>query len=166
MVVIRAATPQDIAPLERLLRAQHAASKYANRTKIHDKALTGLLMGAYAQQHQRGPQGAHLSIAERDGKVVGFIIGVLDRVYHIGEKLTANDLFFVNEGTVGDTLGLVDAYIAWARGNPKVIEVVLSWSDTLPGAEKVAGLFRRKGFTKSGEMYEMRLDAPARSDAA
>ncbi len=157
--MIRRALPQDMKGVERLIRAQHAASKYASRVDISDKALESLLLGMFAQMGQNGPQGSHIAVAVRDGAVVGFIAGVLDRVYHMGVKLTANDLFFVNEGTPADTFGLIDSYVAWAKANPKVIEAVLSWSDTVPGAERVAALFVRKGFAKSGEMFEMRLDA-------
>lgn len=157
----------DYRALDGLIRRQHAASKYAGRVQISDKALDGLLMSMVAQQGQHGPQGSHISVAVRDGKVVGFIAGVLDRVYHIGNKLTANDLFFVNEGgSVGDTFGLIDSYVAWAKANRKVLEIMLSWSDTLPGAERVAELYVRKGFVKVGEMFEMRLDAPAKEVAA
>lgn len=164
--MIRRATAHDMSAVEKLIRRQHAASKYAARTAINDKALSNLLLGMHAQQHQRGPQGSIVNVAVRDGKVVGFIAGVLDRVYQIGDKLSAVDLFFVNEGTVGDTLALLDSYIAWARDNRRVIEVVVSWTDTLPGADKVAKLYERKGFSKSGEMFEMRLDAEAAAEAA
>lgn len=157
--MIRPARFQDAPAIERLIRSQHERSKYAHRVEISDKALSTLVQGMIAQMGQHGPQGSHVSVAVRDGRIVGFIAGVLDRVYHIGKKLTANDLFFINEnGTLGDTIKLLDSYVEWAKANPKVLEIVVSWSDTLTGAERVADLYRRKGFAKSGEMFEMRLD--------
>lgn len=164
--MIRPAKPTDAKAIEGLIRRQHAASKYAGRVEISDKALEHLILATFASMGQHGPQAGLCCVAVRDGKVVGFIIGVLDRVYHIGKKLTANDLFFVNEGGVGDTLGLIDAYVLWATNNPSVIEIMLSWSDTLPGAEGVAALARRKGFVKVGEMFEKRLDIMAEEGAA
>lgn len=164
--MIRRALPQDMKGVERLIRAQHAASKYAERVGISDKAMETLLLGMFAQMGQRGPNATHVAVAVEDGAIVGFVAGVLDRVYHIGDRLTANDLFLVSSGKLSNTLGLIDSYLAWARANPKVVEVVLSWSDALAGAERVAEIYRRKGFVRSGEMYELRLDAAAEEIAA
>jgi hypothetical protein len=52
------------------------------------------------------------------------------------------------------------------RREPPCIEVILSWSDTLPGAERMAEIYRRKGAVKSGEMWEIALDAAAVEEAA
>jgi GNAT superfamily N-acetyltransferase len=164
--MIRRATFDDAKALIQLIREQHAASKYAGRCPIAEPALANLVTNMIAQQGQIGPQGSAVFVAERDGKVVGFLAGVLDRVYQIGKKLAAQDLFFVNNGTVGDTMALLDAYVAWAVSIRAVLEIVVSWSDTLPGAEKVAKLYERKGFSKCGELYEMRTDAEAVGEAA
>jgi hypothetical protein len=161
--MIRPGRFTDQPAIEALLRGAHARSKYAGRVAIHDKALSQTVLGAIAAMTQNGPQASHVAVAERGGEVVGVIIGALDRVYHIGEKLSANDIFFVvgEKGSFGDSLYLADSYIAWARSNPKVIEIMLSWSDAIPGGEKIAALAKRKAFIKTGEMFEMRLDQPA-----
>lgn len=87
--------------------------------------------------------------------------GVLDRVYHIGDRLTANDVYLYVRPTAraAHSLQLIDAYLRWATGNPKVIEIKLSWTDALPGAARIGELYGRKGFHRIGEIYEMRLDA-------
>jgi hypothetical protein len=158
--VIRKATFEDAPALMALIRTQHARSKYAERCRIAEPALQHLVTSMIAQQGQIGPQGSLVLVAEQDGKVVAFIAGVLDRLYGIGAKLRASDLFFVNEdGSVGDTLKLIDGYIAWARAIRAVLEISLSWVDTLPGAERAAGLFAHKGFTKTGEVWEIATDA-------
>jgi hypothetical protein len=159
--MIRPGRFQDQPAIEGLLRDAYARSKYAGRVGIHEKALSQLVLGSIAQMTQNGPQASHVAVAERGGEVVGVIIGALDRVYHIGDKLSANDIFFVvgDKGSFGDSIYLVDSYIRWAQANPKVLEIMLSWSDALPGAEKIASLAKRKGFVKTGEMFEMRLDA-------
>jgi hypothetical protein len=36
-----------------------------------------------------------------------------------------------------------------------VIEIILTWSDAVPGGEKMAKLYTRKGFRLVGEQYEM-----------
>lgn len=163
--MIRPARFQDAPAIERLIRDQHLASKYAGRAEISDKALTDLVVSMIAQMGQHGPQGSHVAVAEREGTIVGFVAGVLQRVYSIYKKLEAVDLFLVNTGTAAEMLGLVDSYIGWARANPKVLIIKLSWCDTVPGAGRIAGLYRRKGFSRTGEIFEMRLDA-VREEAA
>lgn len=165
--MIHPATTANAKAIKALIRRQHLGSKYADRCGISDKALDGIVDGMIAQQNQHGPQGSYVAVALQDGIVTGLLAGVLERVYHIGDKLTAADLFFVNEsGKVGDTLALVDAYVAWARRNRRVIEIMLSWNDALPGADRVAKLFTHKGFAKTGEMYELRADLEAEGIAA
>jgi hypothetical protein len=157
--MIRPARHQDVPAIERLIRRQHAASKYAGRCGIAPKALTAYVEGAIASINARGPSATHLAVIERGEEVRGFIMGVLSRIYQVGDKLEANDLFFVNEGLPSDSFKLLDSYIAWARSHRPVIEIKLSWTDTLPGAGRVAELYRRKCFVKVGEIFEMRLDA-------
>lgn len=165
--MIRSATFADAPALMALIRAQHARSKYAGRCRIAEPALEHLVTSMIAQQNQIGPQGSCVFVADKDGQPVAFIAGVLDRVYCIGAKLKAQDLFFVNEGgTVGDTLRLLDAYIAWARSIRAVLEISVSWTDTLPGAERVAQLYGRKGFRKSGEVFEIAKDEAQQEEAA
>ncbi len=165
--MIRAGTFTDIPALAKLVRASHERSKYAGRTGINDKALETMLMGLVAGQNQSGPQSTHVSVYEKAGEVTGFVAGSLSRVYSIGEKLVASDHFLINEkASLTTTMRLLDAYIDWARNNPKVIEIGLSWSDALPGAEAVAQLYKRKGFHKVGEQFEIRLDLAAEKEAA
>lgn len=160
--MIRPAKYQDIPAILAMLHEMHAASKYAGRVEISSKAAEQLLMSAIAAHGQIGPQGAHVVIAEEDGKPVGFMVGVLDRVYHIGRKLTAQDLFlYVRDGaSQKHVLGLIDSYIGWASNIRAVLDIMLSWTDTLPGAERIEAVYARKGFTKIGGIFEMKRDAP------
>lgn len=158
--MIRPATPFDATAIKAMIHAQHARSKYAGRVGISKMALNEIIQGLYSGLHQSGPCGTFLAVAVKDGKVVGFIAGALNRVYHIGDRMAAQDMFFVNEGgRIADTLGLLAAYVEWAKGNKRVLEIMVSWSDALPGAERIAKLYARQGFERVGEMWEMRLDA-------
>jgi hypothetical protein len=165
--MIRKATFADAPAIMAMIRTQHERSKYASRCDIAEPVLQHTVTAMIAQQGQIGPQGSLVLVAEEGGEPVAFIAGVLDRVYQIGKKLTAQDLFFINErGSVGDTLRLLDGYVEWARSIRAVLEIVISWSDALPGAEDVAKLYARKGFSKCGEMFEIRTDAEAVGEAA
>jgi hypothetical protein len=152
VLMIRRATFDRRPAIMALIRDAARALEICQPLPYRRAALEHLVTAMIAQQGQIGPQGSCVFVAVRDGKAVGFIAGILDRVYQIGKKLVAQDLFFVNEGAVGDTLALLDEYVAWARNIRAVLEIVVSWTDTLPGAERVAQLYSRKGFIKSGEI--------------
>lgn len=166
--MIRNAKHQDIPAIMAMLREMHAASKYAGRVEISDKAAENLLMSAIAASGQSGPQASHVIIAEEKGKPVGFFVGVLSRVEHIGNKLTANDIFLYvrPKASQKHVLALVDSYINWASSIRAVIDIMLSWKDTLPGAERIEPLYERKRFTKIGGIWEMRRDAQPERIAA
>lgn len=161
--MIRDAKFRDIPEIVAMLHEMYAESKFRGRVEISDKAAEALLTSAIAGQKQSGPQASYVVVAEHDGALTGFMIGVLDRVYHIGTKLAANDLFLHvrASGKASDVVKLIDGYIAWASGNRKVIQIGLSWTDTIAGAEKIGALYARKGFVRSGEIWERRLDEPA-----
>lgn len=164
--MIREATLRDGPAIERLLRETHDRSKYSTRAKMNDRALTMLVTAMIAGQHQNGPQATYVVVSEKCGKVVGFMMGVLNRVYNVLDRLVANDVFLINEGaSVADTQRMIDGYIEWARSNPKVIEIGLSWSDAVKGGDVIAKIYQRKGFKLVGEQYELRIDVAERKAA-
>lgn len=164
--MIRPATLNDAAAIQALIVSQHERSKFAGRANIAPRALENLILGLIASNNQNGPQGTYVVVNEEGGKVVGFIAGQLARLYGILDKLGATDVFLINEGRAGASLYLIDGYIQWARANPKVLDIELSWNDTLPGADKIAKLYTRKGFTKTGETYTLSMDAVSERLAA
>lgn len=164
--MIHRATPFNTKAIEALIRAQHPRSKYATRCNISDSALRTAVSSLISQQQHHGPQGTYAAVAIHDGKVTGFMGGMLSRVYMIFDKLVAQDAFLINDGDPRDTFALIDGYLAWAKENRRVIEINLSWTDTLPGAERIGDLYGRKGFSKIGEIYEMRVEPVAEGIAA
>jgi RimJ/RimL family protein N-acetyltransferase len=158
--MIRAARFQDVTVIAEMLREMHVASKYFGRVGISEKVMDQMLMAMIAQQPQMGPQGTYVAIAERGGHPVGFMIGVLDRVYQIGDRLVANDVFLhVREGGgAGASIALIRGYIKWASAIRTVVEIKLSWVNTLPGAGRVAAIYEKCGFERAGEIFERRAD--------
>lgn len=160
--MIRAAKFRDIPALKKLLHYTHRASKYALRMALHEKAMEDMLMALVASQNQHGPGGTYLAVIETDDdqEVVGFMAGSLNRVYGIGDKLVATDNFLItnHRAQSRDFLRLIDGYVEWAKTNPKVIEIGLSWTDAMQRGEALAKLYQRKGFTRVGEQFERRLD--------
>ena len=157
--MVRDATFSDVPALSKLLERAYRKSKYADRTGLHTKSVEQLFLGLVSGQRQNGPQASYLRVATKQDKVVGFLAGTLGRVYNVGEKLVASDVFFISEGSYPKDLeALIDGYVEWASANPKVIEIGLSWSDAVRDGAALAKLYKRKGFTLVGEQYELRTD--------
>lgn len=156
--MIRPAKFVDIPRMVDLLCTAHAESKYAARMGVSRKAAHTLLQQAVQRHGGQHEGGTLVMVAEKGGEVEGLMVGTLNRVYFIGDKLEAQDvfLFVTPQADKRDASRLLDAYLEWADGNPKVDfeDVKLSHTDALPGAERVAKLYAKKGFRRCGAIYE------------
>lgn len=165
--MMRNARFTDIPALATMLKDNHGQSKYATRCGVSDKAIEQSLTSCVATQNQQGPGASFLKVIERDGEIVSFMAGTLSRIYGIGTRLCASDLFLLSKTkSLKDILALIDEYISWAKANPKVIEIGLSWSDALPKGEDIANIYKRKGAHLVGAQYCIETDLTEVAEAA
>lgn len=167
--MIRPARSIDAPALADLLQARFGQMRYSGRCEI-DMALARRTFAHAAQRHGGTTDGAtFLMVAEAaDGAIDAFIMGVLGRVYLLGSKLCAQDYFLVGrEGCSPRALPrLQDAFIAWATGNPRVIEIQTSWTDILPGGDRIEAAWARKGFERCGGIMRRDVGAEPAQEAA
>ena len=158
--MIRPAKFGDIPRLAELLEQAHRRSKYANRTTVNIKEIKSLMMNAIQRHGLVSVGGSCVFVSEPNDMVDGFIAGMLDRVYHIGDKLSASDFFFyvAPDGSWDSASGLADAYIEWAQNIKDVIVIQLAATDVIQDYQRTAALYRRKGFAQTGVIYERRTD--------
>lgn len=156
--MLRAATLSDLPRLFELVTQMHAASKYVAREIGMDEATArSILMDGVRRNGGQHVGATLLNVFEVEGEPEAFMLGILQRVYSIGNRLEAQDfwLFSTPEAPAKAIPKLIDSYIAWADGNPKVAEICLSWTDALSGTgESLGRLYGRKGFDKVGEIYK------------
>jgi len=156
--MIRRATFSDIPRMVELLCEAHAASKFAARVGVSRKAAHTLLQQAVTRNGGTNDGGTIVLVAEHAGVLEGLFVGVLNRVYFIGDKLEANDMYLFVTPSAGraDASKMIDGYLEWADANPKVDrqDVKLSYTDALPGAARVGRLYAKKGFRRAGEIFE------------
>jgi RimJ/RimL family protein N-acetyltransferase len=154
--MIRPATFSEIPRLVDLLEEMCAESKYAGRVNVDRRAAGALLQQCVTRHNGKHEGGAWVMVDDRDGIAEGFMVGLLDRVYHIGDKLSAKDIYLHATKRAGQAsaLRLFRSYVDWAASNPKVIEINGSWTDALPGAERIALVYQKLGFRKCGEIFE------------
>lgn len=166
--MIRRAAFTDIPRIYALMEEMYARSKYAGRGSIDAQKAKGLLMTCIQRHGAPGDGGTLVMVAEKEGAVVGFIIGILEGVYHIGRELMATDLYFYvsPKGNAGDAGALLDAVIQWAKSNPRVIELCFGVTDAIGDYQKPSALYRRRGFKQAGAMWEIALEREAQRSVA
>lgn len=159
--MIRPAKPSDTMRLVDMLEEQQARSRYAGIVNV-DRDYARKIVAAAIQRNGGIYSGsACVLVDEVDDTVEAFIIGVLDRVYSIGDRLSAKDMFLVATDRAGAlaTMRLLGGYIAWASHNPNVYEIELSHTDALPEGERMGAIYERMGFVRGGTMYRRTNDA-------
>lgn len=156
--MIRPAVLADLPRLYDLVLEMHAATVYPARgIGVSEGAAKALLRDALIRNGRTNDGGTLVNVVEVNGDFRGFMLGMLQRVYMIGDRLEAQDgyLYCSPNAPARAPERLIDAYIGWAAGNPKVAEITLSFTNA--GGVKVnklARLYGRKGFTKCGEIWK------------
>jgi hypothetical protein len=156
--MIRASCLSDLPRLYELVLAMHAASEYpAREINVSEPTAKALLRDAVMRNGRLNEGGTLLNVVERGGKIEGFMLGILQRVYGIGNRLEAQDfwLYCTPQAPARASARLIDAYLTWALDNPKVADVVLSWTDTagVDGA-KIGKLYKSRGLSRRGEIWK------------
>lgn len=154
--MIRPAKFVDVPRIVELLTEMHAVSRYKDRVGVNHKVAHNLAAQCIQKHGGTHDGGSLVYVAERDGVVEGVMIGMLDRVYHIGDMLMANDVFLYCSPRAYpmDMPKLFDAYMQWAQENPRVYEIGASWTDVADGAERIEAMYERKGFRKAGAIWK------------
>lgn len=155
--MIRRATASDLPRLYDLLLEIQQKSKYFPDIEVDERAARSLLMTGIQRNGSMHDGGSLMLVEERSGNVEGFIMGMLDRIYHIGTRLCANDIYLYCTDAASKTaaLRLAKGYIDWAMGNPKVAKIMLSWTDALGvDGESIGRMYGGLGFHKVGEIWE------------
>lgn len=153
---MRAARTTDAFAMVDLLVEQHSRSRYVAAGHV-DALFARRLMAQAVQRNGGTTAGSTLVnvIEDDDGEVVAFMLGVLDRIYHVGSRLCAQDMFLVSGPRASNrsAIKLLNAYVEWAQSNPAVHEIMLSHTDALPEGDRMGAVYARLGFDRCGGIY-------------
>lgn len=160
--MIRPGKSVDAFALTDIIVERHPDTRYAGEVGIVEQDARRLFAQAAQRHGQTNEGGMFLMVNEVDGNVDAFILGTLTRIYIIGDKLGATDLFLLGRKSASPRvlLRLFDAYVEWAEANPKVYEIGASWADTIPGNDGIRAAFKRRGFSLCSETYRRERSAP------
>ena len=154
---MRRGVHSDVPRLVELLQEMQQKSKFAPDIDVDVPTARGLLQTAVQRNGGQHAGGSIVLVIEVAGQIEAFIVGILDRVYHIGNRLAANDIFLYasDKATKLAPRKLIDGYIAWALGNKKVAKIMLSWTDALGvDGDKIERLYEGRGFHRVGAIWE------------
>lgn len=157
---VRPAKFSDIPRLYALLQEGYERSKYREHGTVDEKATKALLMQTVQRHGLKTAGGTCAFVSESGGIVDGMIVGALNRVYFIGSKLMAQDVFFYTSALANPRSAgaLLDAFIAWAVANENVFEIKPSATDIIGDPRRVEKLYLRKGFRQCGAIFERRIE--------
>lgn len=160
---VRPARFVDVLAMVSLLEEHYPSTRYAGIVDL-DADYARKLLAQIVQRHGGQHAGATCCfVYERAGAVVGFLAGQLDRVYGVGTKLSAHDIFLVAaKDSHAVSLPLIKAYRDWAFASPKIFEIYLTCSDVLPDGHRIASLYEKLGFTRSGAAWRMTAPSQVR----
>jgi len=149
-MTVRPAKFSDILSLCKLAEEMHSRSVYAERCTLDRERFKKVCINSI-RTHGKA---SCLYVFEDKGRVTGFIIGVLDRVYGIAKEFYATDLFFfVSEEASGRAApALLDAFTKWGERQPKVVEVFVGVSGAIGDWQRTVKMYERKGFRLDGAM--------------
>lgn len=166
--MIRPARHMDAFALVDILVERQKDSRYAGRVAV-DEPYARKFLSSLIQRHGGTNEGGSFVMVSEDsaGQVEAFVAGALDRIYMIGDRLGAQDVFLIGrKGCPPRALTrLFDEYVAWAASNPKVLEIGASHGDVIEGGDAFGPYFERAGFIKCGTLYR-RDNAPIGEELA
>ena len=161
--MIRPARFADIPAMASIMEGRYRDSPYARLGEIDLRETKALLQTCIQRHNTRATPGEGATLAlvatdgeDGDGQVERFIVGVLERVYQVGVPLTATDLWFTGRHGADprSAFPLAAALVAWARANPRVVEIRMGVVDTFgTDIEKAGAMYRRLGLERCGEIY-------------
>lgn len=151
--MIRAAKFGDLPRVAEILREAHERSIYAGLT-FDDAEAKSILMQGMQRNGQTNEGGACFLVAEGE-RVEGFILGVLQRLYHVHKELTAQDLFLVATKQVEprDPARLIAGFRKWAFANPRVVQVEIGATGVISDFRVTGRWLQRQGMQAYGGIY-------------
>lgn len=154
--MIRPAKSVDAFALVDILKERHGETRYAADVPI-DEPIARKFLASCVQRHGGQTEGSTFLLVheDADGQPDAFVLGMLSRVYAIGTRLAASDVFLLGRKTAPTRtlMRLLDRYIQWADANPRVYEIGVSWADSIPGNTGLIPALKRRGFVMHAQSF-------------
>lgn len=150
----------DIPGIVLLLQQGYSRSHYAKAGLANiDLAEAKRLLLASIQRHGGKNGGAcWVQVADSGAGITGLVLGTLARVYSIGDRLMATDLFWLAspDANPRDAMALMRGMVSWAWSSPHVVEVRCGTTAVIADDPTAAGkALEQIGMQQYGNLYRM-----------
>lgn len=92
-------------------------------------------------------------VAEVDGKVVGFILGMHEEHFFSRECYATDLVFCVGKEHAEQAVWLLRRFLRWAKGFSKVKSIMLGISSGMDLDGRLGELYKRHGFSHAGGLF-------------
>lgn len=144
----------DIPRIKELFLELRARSSYADEP-YSEQRFRAACVSSISQE------AACLLVAEIDGVVEGFLIGVIDWIYVFGKNRYATDaMLYVSWKGRGAFRTLAQAFILWANRLPEKYRVKRVWlacTNAVSDPDRAGKVYERMGLRRIGNIYEFVL---------
>lgn len=160
--MIRNANFSDIPAVVRIIEWAYRSTPYALKglASVDVGEAKRLLMNSIQRHGGKNGGACWVQVADSGAAVTGFILGTLTRVYSVGDRLMATDLFWIctDEADPRDGPALMRGMLGWAKENPAVVEITCATTSVM-GVDpaKAGALLERLGMSKFGNIYQLRV---------
>lgn len=159
--MIRDAAFSDIPGIVSLLKDAYQKTHYARQgvASIDEKEAKRLLVQAIQRHGGANGGSCFVQVSETNGQVRAFILGTLVRVYSIGDRLSASDLFWLAapDAYPADPAQLMRNMVAWAEKAPACIEVKCGTTAIMQNPEAAGMILKRMGFEPYGKIWRSEI---------
>lgn len=146
----------DIPEIMGLMKRAHARSRYAEKCGVDVRQGKAVLLNAMFTDMEKDDTTVVLIAKNDEGEIVGIIAGARRPLYEALTLYMAMDVIFVvDEWAPADAAGkLLDAFHDWATRPEGTVILRHGVNDAIADPDRVAVLFRRRGFRQAGYLFE------------
>lgn len=152
---ILAARFGDIPQIYDVLSDAHRRSRLSDYA-LNEKAAKALIMNAI-QRHGGTTAGSQfVAVAGNGNGIDGFIIGILQPLYHVLEVLEATDVYWIAREGADPTAArrLLRSMHRWAGKSEKCVKIRQGNTDIITEANRSGLILERQGMACRGNIYE------------
>jgi len=154
---IRKATFSDIPVLCELLREAYTRSRFRGASSFSEARTKAMLMNAIQRDGGNSEGSIFFAVSDRGERDIdAFIIGIIQSLYLITDKLEATDLFwYAKEGADATSAKrLLRVMHKWAATCPNVVLLRQGNTDAITSRESSGRVLKGSGMRLTGNIYE------------
>lgn len=168
-MAIRPARPADIMRIVRVMCEGHAKSIYRDKGCVDERYARSMIATAIQKHGHTHHGGQFLLVAHEGDDITGYYWAFLDRVYQVGDKLSATEIhcYTTERCHPKDSLSMLRQFVDWAHKVPDTIEVLVGKTDIIAEDDgSYERYLHRKGFAEFGRIYRLPIFQQAEEVAA